>query len=220
MDIQLKTPLLTLALLTTLGASAPSLAGVQQGDILVRAGVAYVSPQGDSDEITGIGAGAKVEADDATSLGITFTYMATDNIGIGVLAAWPFEHDIDAEGSIAALGTVAEIEHLPPTVTLQWHFTPSSNVRPYVGAGINYTTFFSEDTKGALASHDLSLDDSWGLALEAGVDIDINSDWFLSGQVWYLDIDTDASLRGPVFNTNFDVEIDPWVMMLGVGTKF
>jgi outer membrane protein len=220
MDIQLKTPLLTLALLTTLGASAPSLAGVQQGDLLVRAGVAYVSPQGDSDEITGIGAGARVEADGAPSLGITATYMATDNIGVGVLAAWPFKHDIDATGSIATLGTVAETKHLPPTVTLQWHFTPSNTVRPYVGAGINYTNFFSEDTKGALASHKLSLDDSWGLALEAGVDVDINSDWFVSGQVWYLDIDTDATLSGPTFNTNFNVEIDPWVVMLGVGTKF
>lgn len=220
MDIQLKTPLLTLALLTTLGASAPSLAGVQQGDLLVRAGVAYVSPQGDSDEITGIGAGARVEADGAPSLGITATYMATDNLGVGVLAAWPFKHDIDATGSIAGLGRVAETKHLPPTVTLQWHFTPSNTVRPYVGAGINYTNFFSEDTKGALAGHKLSLDDSWGLALEAGVDIDINSDWFVSGQVWYLDIETDATLSGPTFNTNFDVEIDPWVVMLGVGTKF
>ena len=146
--------------------------------------------------------------------------MATDNIGIGVLAAWPFEHDIDAKGSIAALGTVAETKQLPPTVTLQWHLAPASNVRPYVGAGINYTNFFSEDTKGALAGHSISLDDSWGLALEAGVDIDINSDWFVSGQVWYLDIETDATLSGPTFNTNFDVEIDPWVVMLGIGKKF
>lgn len=219
MAIQYNTPLLTLALITALGISAPSQA-VQQGDLLVRAGVAYVSPQGDSDEITGIAAGARVEADAAPSLGITATYMATDNLGVGVLASWPFKHDIDATSSIAGLGTVAETKHLPPTVTLQWYFTPSSTVRPYVGAGINYTNFFSEDTKGALASHSISLDDSWGLALEAGVDVDINSDWFVSGQVWYLDIDTEASLSGPVYNTKFDVEIDPWVVMLGVGTKF
>ena len=83
-----------------------------------------------------------------------------------------------------------------------------------------YTNFFSEDTKGALAGHSISLDDSWGLGLEAGVDIDINNDWFVSGQVWYLDIDTEASLSGPTFNTNFDVEIDPWIVMLGIGTKF
>ena len=219
MTIQYQTPLISLSLIAALGVAAPALA-LQQGDLLLRAGIAHVAPQGDSDQITAIGAGARVEADSTTSLGITATYMATNNIGIGVLAAWPFEHDIDATGSIAALGTVAETKQLPPTVTLQWHFTPSSNIRPYVGAGLNYTNFFSEDTKGALAGHSISLDDSWGLALEAGVDVDINSDWFISGQVWYTDIDTEAALRGPVFNTNFDVEIDPWVVMLGIGTKF
>lgn len=219
MTIQYKNSLLTLSLIIALGGTTPALA-VQAGDVLVRAGIAHVAPQGDSEEITAIGAGARVEADSATSLGITATYMTSNNLGVGLLAAWPFEHDIDATGTIAALGTVGETKHLPPTVTLQWYFTPGSNVRPYVGAGINYTNFFSEDAKGALAGHSLKLDDSWGLALEAGVDIDINNNWFVSGQVWYLDIDTEASLTGPVYNTNFDVDIDPWVVMLGIGTKF
>lgn len=217
MEIQSKTPLLSLALIIALGISAPSLA-VQQGDFLVRAGVANVSPTGKSDEITGIAAGAKVEADSGTSLGLTLTYMATDNIGIGVLAAWPFSHDIKAKGSIAALGKVAETDQLPPTVTLQWHFTPQSKVRPFVGAGVNYTTFFNTKTTGALTDVGLDLDSSWGLAAEAGVDVDINSDWFVSGQVWYLDIDSEATIGDGI--GKYDVAIDPWVVMLGIGTKF
>lgn len=211
---------IALALTAGLGIVSTSAVAVSQGDILLRVGAAHVAPSGSSDEITGIAAGAEVEADSSTSLGLTLTYMATDQLGVGVLAAWPFSHDIEATGSIAALGKVAETDQLPPTVTLQWYFNPTSNIRPYVGAGINYTNFFSEDTKGALSTHSLKLDDSWGLALEAGVDVDINNDWFVSGQVWYLDIDTEASLTGPTYNTNFDVEIDPWVFMVGIGTHF
>lgn len=218
MEIQYKTPLLTLALITALGSSAPSLAGIQQGDILVRAGIANVSPTGESDEITGIAAGAKVEADSGTSLGLNFTYMATDNIGIELLAAWPFGHDIKAKGSIAALGKVAETDQLPPTVTVQWHFAPQSNIRPFVGAGVNYTTFFNTKTTGALTDVGLNLDSSWGLAAVAGVDIDVTSDWFVSGQVYYMDIDSEATIGDGI--GKYDVAIDPWVVMLGIGTKF
>lgn len=217
MTPQSKMTLVAAALALSLGASGSALA-VQQGDILVRAGVAYVSPTGESDELTSIAAGAKIEADNAASLGITLAYMATDNIGVGLLAAWPFSHDIEAKGSIAGLGTVAETDHLPPTVTLQYHFMPSNSIRPFVGAGVNYTTFFNTDTKGALEGVGLNLDSSWGLAAEAGVDIDINSDWFVSAQVWYIDINTDAKLGNGI--GTYEVEIDPWVGMIGIGTKF
>lgn len=218
MTPQTKITLVSAALAASLGITSGSALAVQQGDILVRAGVAYVSPTGESDELTSIAGGAKVEADDAASFGINFTYMATDNIGVELLAAWPFSHDIEAKGSIAGLGTVAETDHLPPTVTVQWHFMPSSNIRPFVGAGVNYTTFFNTDTKGALEGVGLDLDSSWGLAAEAGVDIDINSDWFVSAQVWYMDINTDATLGDGI--GTYEVEIDPWVGMIGIGTKF
>lgn len=218
MTTQLQCSLTAAALSAGLSLLSGSALAVSQGDLLIRAGVAHVAPSGSSDEITGIAAGAKVEADSSTSLGLTLTYMATDNLGIGVLAAWPFSHDINATGSIAALGKVAETDQLPPTVTLQWHFAPTSNIRPYVGAGVNYTTFFNTSTTGALTNVGLNLDSSWGLAGEAGVDIDINNDWFVSGQVWYLDIDTEATIGNGI--GTYDVAIDPWVVMVGLGTHF
>jgi len=190
----------------------------QAGDFIVRAGAAGVLTDSNSDVITPIAAGAQVEADDAWSLGLTATWMATNNIGVGVLAAWPFEHDIEGAGTIANLGTVGETKHLPPTVTAQYHFNTSSKLHPYVGAGINYTNFFSEKGKGALAGSSISLDDSWGLAAEIGLDYEMNNDWLVSGQVWYLDIDTEATISG-VAGT-YDVQIDPWVVMFSVGKKF
>jgi outer membrane protein len=186
----------------------------QAGDMVLRGGLAGVLPTGDGLHPAGL----KTEADDGYSLGITFTYMATNNIGVGILGAWPFKHDID----VATLGTVAEIEHLPPTVTLQYHFDTASKLHPYVGAGINYTTFLDEDTKGALTGASLDLDDSWGVALEAGFDYELQNDWSVGAAVWWIDIDTDATVSGAgaPFDASYEVEIDPWVFMLSVGKKF
>lgn len=181
---------------------------VQKGDWLVRGGVGYVSPTGDGDSIAG-----KVEADDATSAAFNFTYMTTDNLGVELLGAFPFCHDLNLEG----VGTVGETKQLPPTLILLYNFNPKSATRFYAGAGLNYTTFFSEETSGALAGADLKLDDSFGLAVEAGVDIDINKDMFFNASLWWIDIDTEAEITGV---PKFDVAIDPWVLFAGVGWRF
>lgn len=198
-------------------AVAGTAASAAPGDWLVRVGAVNVSPNDDSGELSGV-AGAEVSVDGDASLGITLGYMLSDKLGIGVLGALPFKHEINGEGSIAGLGAIADVKQLPPTVTLQYHFSPEAGVRPYVGAGLNYTTFFSEETKGALDGTDISLDDSIGLAVEAGVDVDINQDWFVGVQLWYIDIATTAELSGGL--GKIDVDINPWVAMIGVGHTF
>lgn len=199
----------------------------QAGDIIVRAGAAGVLPDGDGGTHPAAPPGPNVEADDDWSLGLTATWMATNNIGVGVLAAWPFEHDIETKGGLAGTGDAGKTKHLPPTVTLQYHFNTTSKLHPYIGAGINYTNFFSEDinpgnTVLGPAVGSLKLDDSWGLALEIGADYELQNNWLVSAQVWYVDIDTDATISGygDARDASFNVEIDPWVVMLGVGKKF
>jgi outer membrane protein len=207
------------AAVVAVGMSLTSLpvSAYEAGDFILRAGPAGVLPTGESETIGAIAPGAKVEADDAWSLGLSGTYMFTNNIGVGVLAAWPFEHDINAKGSISSLDKVGETKQLPPTVTLQYHLETGNRFHPYIGAGVNYTHFFDEETSGALNGLDLDLKDSWGLAGEAGLDYDLGDDWLISGQVWYIDIDTRANLEGV---GKFDVDIDPWVVMIGLGKKF
>mgnify|MGYP001814973545 FL=1 len=205
------------SLLTVSTASA-----YQAGDWIVRAGAAGVYPTGDG-KVKGI-SGAKVEADSAWSLGLNGTYMATNNVGIELLAAWPFKHDIDCKGSISSLGTCADTKHLPPTLTVQWHFDTGSKFHPYVGVGVNYTNFFDTDTKGDLDNlgGDLDLDSSWGLAGEIGIDYELTHDWMIGAEVYYRDIDTDATLKVSHLNykEKFNVSIDPWVYLITVGKKF
>lgn len=187
------------------------------GDLVLRVGAAHVAPNDDSGELTGL-AGAKVGVDNTSSLGITLGYMFGERLGIGLLAAWPFEHDIVGRGVLDGAGTLATVKHLPPTLTLQYHFAPEAGVRPFIGAGFNYTRFFSEKTEGALDGTDIELDDSWGWAAEVGVDVDVAGDWFLSGQIFYLAMDTRAELGGGL--GGIEVDIDPWVFMAGIGRTF
>jgi outer membrane protein len=144
---------------------------------------------------------------------ITFEYFVRDNLGIEVLAALPFKHDIAIDG----LGTVGSTRHLPPVVSLQYHFNGSGKVSPFVGAGLNYTTFFSEDTRGALAASELKLEDSWGLAAHAGVDFAMGERGALRVDVRWADIDTKVKLDGAGIGT---VNLDPLVYGAAYVLKF
>jgi len=200
-------------------AAAPTVQAYEAGDFIGRVGAATVAPDASSDPITNVAADARVDVDNDTQLGLTLSYMLTDQIGLGVLAATPFSHDIKGAGALASAGKVAETKHLPPTVTLQYFPMPSgSKLQPYVGAGVNYTVFFDEETAGALAGTDIELDDSFGLAAEAGVDYMITENVGVNAAIWYIDIDTEAKIQAA--NQTVDVEIDPLVYMVGVSYKF
>ena len=218
--------LLALSILAT-ALAAPLAHAYQAGDVILRAGAATVDPQEDSSalELNGATLGGQATVDSNTQLGLTGTFMLTDNLGIGLLAATPFEHEVGVKGLGGLDGKLADIKHLPPTLSLQYFpLAASSRLQPYVGAGLNYTTFFEEDLtsqREAQGFSNLELDDSWGLALEAGVDYMLTDNLLVNATVWYLDIDTTATtdLAG-AGQVKVDVDIDPWVYMVGLGYKF
>lgn len=207
-----------------IAASAPVFA-YQAGDIIVRGGVAYVDPKGDSGSIVSPlnainGIPDPVTVESSSGVTITGTYMFHKNFGVELVGALPFKHDINASGALAAaladagLGNkVGSTQHLPPTLLLQFYPLDSSSfVQPYVGLGINYTKFFKDDTNdtlatgvGALTGNDvietgLTLKSSTGVGAEIGADWTLNKQLSLNTSVWYLDIDTkaqiDATLAG------------------------
>ena len=214
---------------------AQVMAARQAGDIIVRAGAATVDPSDvDSDEITLDGTGLDAEVnnvDSNTQLGLTATWMVTDKFGLELLAATPFDHDIRAKG-LEGLGIrkIGDTSHLPPTLSVQYHFMGGSDnkFQPFVGAGLNYTNFFDEDASKELETalgekYDLDLDDSWGVAVQAGVDYFVTDNIALNATVWWIDIETDATLKGEDSGTKIEadsVEIDPWVYLVGVAYKF
>lgn len=199
------TSLSTLAL--TLGLAGLSLsAAANAGPWTVRAGIHNVDPKSDSGLAVG---GEDLSVDSAAQLSLNLDYAFTPNLVLDVLGAIPFKHDIELDGD-----KIASTKHLPPTVTLQYHFLPGTGIDPYVGAGFNYTFFFDEKIDG---DADLNLDDSFGLAAQIGVDFVLVRNWVLGVDVRYIDIDTDASLDGAKLGT---VEIDPLVYGVNLGYRF
>ncbi|MEL0636059.1 OmpW family outer membrane protein [Marinomonas sp. TI.3.20] len=179
------------------------------GDFFVRGGAAIVMPNESSDKVNG----DELKISNDTQLAATLTYMATDNMGVELLLATPFTHDVSTKG----YGKVAEVSQLPPSLMAQYYFGKAdSKIRPYVGAGVNYTFFFDEKGKGALAGTNVSVDDSLGWAAQAGVDAKIAKNWFANASVWYMDIDTDVRTAVGTIHT----EIDPVSVMVGVGYTF
>src|SRR5690606_19395300 len=108
-------------------------------------------------------------------------YRLSERFGIELLAATPFSHDVSIDGLGDLDGGFAGVKHLPPTLMLQYYPTGSSpRWQPYVGIGVNYTVFFDEELTAGRKEQgfsDLDLDDSWGLAVQAG------SDWMIGDRL-------------------------------------
>lgn len=216
-----------LALAIAAGIAMPAHAqedtGIAAGDVLVRLRGILVAPTGKAGPITpGVPTGS-VKVDDGYMPEVDFTYMATDHIGAELIVSTT-KHNIQGTGAIAGLGKVASTWALPPTLTLQYHFMPKSHVRPYVGAGVNYTIFHSSDASdslnAALGATRVKLDDSFGYALQAGVDVDITKKMFLNLDVKFIDMDTTARLTTGAAVNKIDVSLDPFVFGAGVGFRF
>src|SRR5690606_9796759 len=222
-------------------AVAPAAQAFEAGDFVLRAGAVHVAPDDSSDSITvggapllGAGVDSKVSVDSNTQLGLRATYMVTNHLGLGVLGATPFKHNINGGGDLPGDLKLGETKHLPPTLTLQYFpMASSSAFQPYAGVGVNYTVFFEEKTSSNLdtalnvASSELELDDSVGVAVEVGMDYMLSENFGLNAAIWWADINTDA--RVDVFDANgtklaetdeFEVEIDPMVYMVGFTYKF
>ncbi|AUQ69904.1 OmpW/AlkL family protein [Phaeobacter inhibens] len=193
-----------LAFSAALAALAGPALAQSQGDWTLGVGIANVNPKSDNGTV----AGAAATIDDDTALTFTAEYFIRDNIGIELLAASPFEHDISLNGAYTAT-----TKHLPPTLSVNYHFPTQTKFKPFVGVGINYTTFFEESSPAGV----ISLDDSVGLALNLGADWQISDRGALRVNVRYMDIETDVTLNGTKIGT---AEIDPVTVGFGYVHRF
>lgn len=222
------TALVSASLLTI---TAPVMA-VEKGDLILRLGAASAQPDDSSSLVstaaTGALAGTAVHVGNEVQLGVNLLYMMSDNIGVELLAATPFEHDLSVSG-LGAYGfstkNLGSTKHLPPTVSAVYYFGPTGAVlRPYLGLGVNYTIFFQEslsrDARSELSASNLKLDNSLGLSLYAGFDWELNERWLVNASMRKIDIDTKATLQSALGKIKVDVGIDPYVYMLSVGYKF
>lgn len=194
-----------LAITTALGLIAAPALAQSQGDWTFGLGVGWVNPKSNNGTL----AGGQASVDSNTQVIITGEYFIRDNLGIELLAATPFKHDV----TIALIGYAGTVKHLPPTLSLNYHFPTQTAFKPYVGIGVNYTTFFDEVSPLGV----LSLDDSWGIAVQAGFDYMVSDRDALRLTARWIDIETDVFLNGAPIGT---ADIDPVVVSLSYVRRF
>lgn len=220
-------------LVTLLGLGGAVLAGSamahQAGDVIIRAGGVFVdansSSKTQSNRNLNLDVDLKVKNDG--QLGLTATYLFTDNIGVELLGATPFSHNINAKvpalGAGENLGRVANVKQLPPSLYAQYYFfEPSAAVKPYVGAGLNYTRFYHAESRHALVTNLKVKKHSFGPVINAGVDLKINDNLYFNAAAWYTRIKTTATFDTPALGLSHEVKIklDPVVYFAGLAYRF
>jgi outer membrane protein len=197
-----------------LGAAALAVTAlpVHAEDWFVRVGAVQVSPKSDNGTLAG--GALKTDIDSNTQLGLILGRHLSPNLAVEVLAATPFSHTAKLNGAKAV-----DFKHLPPTVSLQWYFNPEGRVNPFVGAGLNYTFVYDEKpvAGGPVAGAKIGLDNSFGLAAQAGLVFKMSDAIDLVLDARWIDIDSDVKVNGSKVGT---AVVDPLVVGLTLGYRF
>jgi outer membrane protein len=230
----------TILYAAVLAAIAPTFAFAEEGDWVLRARAVNVAPNEDSklgktvNNLLGIQAmspGAELAVSDKVIPELDISYYFTKNIAAELILAVGTRHNVSIHGdNVGVVGNQAlgSVNLLPPTLTAQWHFNPDQTFDPYVGAGINYTIMLDRNLKGsagAINGNKIKIEsDSWGPALQAGFDINLKDGWLINADIKYVWLDTDVKLIGGVTGNEWrkidSLDINPWVVGIGIGKKF
>lgn len=212
-----------LAMLATTAILPATPAFAEAGDLLIRMRGIAVVPTGESGGVLPAFAGGSLKAKTAVVPELDFTYFATDNIGVELILATT-RHQIEGQGSLAGVGNAADVWLLPPTLTLQYHFNPTGDFRPYVGAGLNYTIVYNEAANSNLVRNvgntSVRATSSLGWALQAGMDYSLGGNWVLNMDVKYVNVDTNVKLNTAAGVQRTELDLNPLVIGVGVGYRF
>lgn len=236
----------SLIALAVAAALAPSLAMAEAGDIVVRLRATNITADESSKlgekTADAYGAGiatalygstsANLKVDSNTIPELDISYYFTKNIAAELILALGTKHDVSTSGNGAALLSkkLGEVNLLPPTLTLQWHFNPDQMFDPYVGAGVSYVRAMDNGLTAHTGQGDapIRIDrNNWGAALQAGLDVNLENRWLVNFDVKKIFVDTDVKLNtGGAYSTQAgykkidNLDIDPWVVSVGFGKKF
>jgi len=209
------TPPTAAQIAATTPAPTEGFSGKSGGDFMARLRGIAVIPRDHSDYVDPIG--GHVQQTNAYVPEIDLTYFVTDNIAVEAIAAIT-KHDGKAKDTAAGDVDLGSVWVLPPTVTLQYHPFPKERWSPYVGAGVNYTFFFNDDAPDDGPVKSIHYSDSFGWALQAGLDYALTDSVYLNIDVKRLFVSTKARINGGDIKSKVDV--DPWIIGAGIGYKF
>lgn len=200
-------------------AALPGMAQETQGNWLVRGRAVLIDPANKSDAIPALNVPANaIHVSDKWIPELDVSYFFTRNLAAELILTYPQKHDVTVTSSAIGSFKAGNFTQLPPTLTLQWHFNPDGDFRPYVGAGINYTaiTKVNLNVPGVTGLH--LENDSWGGALQAGFDYRINKSLFFNFDLKKVQIGSDVTTDAGVKISH--VKVDPLLVGIGIGYRF
>ena len=208
--------LLVLAALAS--AAALPVQAQDTGNWIVRARAVHLdSANKDSTNVPGVG-NLDLSINNKWLPEVDISYFLTPNLAAELILTIPQKQTV----YVGALGgaNAGTFKHLPPTLTLQYHVTGLQGFRPYVGAGLNYTRLMSVKLDGASTALKADVDlkrNSFGLALQVGVDVPLGGGWLLNADVKKVNIGTKVLANGASLGK---FKVDPVLVGIGVGKRF
>ncbi|WP_394727619.1 OmpW family protein [Altererythrobacter sp. GH1-8] len=208
--------------------SAPALAQDDRaGSIQVKAFATAVFADAEITDVElddfGLPAGTQSAANDNVTPTVAIEYFLSNNFSLETIAGVT-QHDVDGRGALDGAELVSDLRIIPATLTAKYHFDLGEGFKPYIGAGPAYFIIFNDDAGAdvaALGVTDVDLTNEFGIALQAGADIELNEGFGLSIDAKRYFIDTDA--RFFVDSTEIirtEHKLDPWVVSAGAYFRF
>lgn len=198
----------------------------------VRVGIGNVDVRSKSDDFTSNGPAfltpqpAGLTVGDATTLVVAYTRRINEHLDLDVVLGVPPKHDVNGRGTLAPFGVIAKVKQASPTVFINYKFGDDQNkLRPFVGAGINYTHFFNRQSTaaGQLASGgptSIKLTDSWGLAAQAGATYKIDDRWSVTGSVATAKVKSDLTATTGSIERKTTIDFRPIAVTVTVDYRF
>ncbi len=183
-------------------------AQAQEGPWLVR--VRAVNLDSANKDSTGLG----LSINNRTIPEVDISYFVTPNIAAELILTYPQKHKIYSGST-----EIGSLKHLPPTLNLQYHFSPTATFRPYVGAGLNYTNFSAVNFVPAVQTALVPTIkyNSFGLSLQVGADIQVSKNLYVNLDVKKVQIGTTVYSKGAEAGK---FKVDPLLVGLGLGMRF
>jgi outer membrane protein len=197
-------------------AAAPPMTAFNPWMLRVR-GLAVIPNDGSKVYAGGLRVpGGKTDISNSFVPELDITYFFTPNFAAElILGITP--HNAKGSGTLAGAGRLGSVWLLPPTLTFQYHFTGMGAFKPYVGAGVNYTVFYSEKD---YALTRFRVRDTFGFALQVGFDYMLNQNWGINVDVKKLFLKPDAKGFLGAVPVKAKLDLDPWLIGVGVTYKF
>ena len=206
----------------------PGQAFAKAGDVQVKLLGTLVAPDGKIKDVKldriGLPAGTQTKADDNMVPTLAVEYFVADNISLETIAGVT-QHDVDGRGALAGAGLVSDAKIVPATLTLKYHFGKEGGIQPYVGAGPSYFIFIDEKpgaTAVALGATRQKMNDTFGVALQAGIDVPVNDKGLavtFDAKRYFLR-PTARWFAGTTEVLRTKHRLDPWVLSAGVAFRF